>query len=86
MEEMIAKKFKMLAGTFNKRQRRLWAASEAMSVGRGGASMVARATGMSRTTIHCGIKELAGQVSAEERMPAQRVRRAGGGRKNTTVK
>jgi transposase len=43
-------------------------------------SVVARATGLSRPTIHKGIKEL----HNNERLPAHRVRRAGGGRKKSS--
>jgi hypothetical protein len=88
MEEIIAKKFKMLAGTFNERQRRLWAAAETQGLGYGGVSMVARATGISRPTIIQGIKELAEgeRKSPEERMSPERCRRCGGGRKKATRK
>jgi transposase len=82
MEEIIARKFQRLHAEWNERQRRLWAASEAMSVGRGGVSVVARATGLSRPTIHKGIKEL----ENGERLAENRVRREGGGRKKATQK
>jgi hypothetical protein len=36
----------------------IWAATESQSFGRSGISLVARATSMSQTTIHGGIKEL----------------------------
>lgn len=65
------------------RGRRQWAAAEARELGWGGVSSVARATGLSRTTITAGLRELdlpAAQRSAEGR----RVRRPGGGRKTLT--
>ena len=77
MEEIISRKYQMLKKELNERQRRLWAASEALSLGYGGVSAVAHATGMSRTTITHGIKEL----QNGERLPESRVRREGGGRK-----
>ena len=77
MEAIIARKFHTLSSEWNERQRRLWAASESISLGRGGISIVARATGLSRPTIHKGIKELA----RGERLAENRVRREGGGRK-----
>ena len=43
---------------FDEQTRRLWAAAEAQVIGRSGVSLVARATGLSRTTIHQGIKDL----------------------------
>ena len=80
MEEIISKKFQMLESEWNERQKRLWAAGEALCFGRGGISMVSRATGLSRPTITKGIREL----THNERLPEKRVRREGGGRKNTT--
>jgi hypothetical protein len=80
MEEIIANKFFVLKRELNERQRRLWAASEAMSLGHGGISIVAKATGMSRTTITQGVDELRN----EKRLAENRVRREGGGRKKTT--
>ena len=43
MEEIISRKYQTLHLEWNERQRRLWAASEAMCLGRGGVSIVARA-------------------------------------------
>ena len=63
---------------------RLWAANEALALGYGGVSTVARATGLSRTTIHAGIAELR-ERSASPLEPG-RVRRPGGGRKKLTEK
>jgi transposase len=82
MEEIIARKFQMLKHEWNERQKRLWAAGEAICLGHGGVSVVARATGLSRPTINQGIREL----KNEERLPENRVRREGGGRKNITEK
>ena len=72
----------MLKGSLNERSRRLWAAAEAQSLGYGGVSLVAEATGISRSTIVRGMKEgRSTKRDAEE----GRVRRAGGGRKRATV-
>jgi hypothetical protein len=76
-ELAIGERYRALAGEFDERRRRLWAAAEARSHGRGGVSAVARATGMSPTTIHKGLCELA----VGETLPPGRVRRPGGGRK-----
>lgn len=62
----------------NERQRRVLAAAEAKSYGKGGVTVVARITGLSRQTIYRGLEELG---NFDE--PA-RVRRAGGGRKKLT--
>jgi SAM-dependent methyltransferase len=74
-EVAIGVKFRALAGEFNERQRRLWAASEARAAG--GIAATARATGMAVDTIRKGIVEL----EAGESIGAGRVRRRGGGRK-----
>ena len=71
----------MLKHSLDERSRRLWAAAEAQALGYGGASLVVRAIGISRSTIVRGIRETQGGPSAEE----GRVRRAGGGRKRATA-
>ena len=60
----------------DERGRRLFAASEARQLGRGGIAAVRRACGLSRPTIAKGIGEL-----DEAPLPGGRVRRPGGGRK-----
>jgi hypothetical protein len=49
--EMITVKYRALAGRLDEATLRLWAAVEARNLGRGGVSGVAKAIGMSRTTI-----------------------------------
>jgi transposase len=78
-ESAIAERFRLLrgAGALNERTRRLWAAAEARSHGRGGISAVSRATGIDQETIRRGVRELeSGEVLQEGR-----VRRAGAGNK-----
>jgi transposase len=79
-EEAIKRRFELLVPHLDERTRRLMAASEAVAIGRGGATAVARATGVSRRVIGAGIKELADASTAG----AVRIRRPGGGRKRTT--
>ena len=62
----------------DERARRLFVASEAKSAGYGGIVTVARATGMARSTIGRGLKDLA----VPEALEPGRVRRPGGGRKS----
>jgi transposase len=76
---IIQEKYKALNEFFDERGRRIWAAVEARALQRGGISKVAKATGMSRTTIHVGFKEL--QSGRSSSPPSGRVRRKGGGRK-----
>ncbi len=78
-DEAIKRRFELLSPHLDERTRRLMAASEAVAVGRGGASAVARATGVSRRVIGEGIKEL----SVAPVGGAVRIRRPGGGRKRT---
>jgi transposase len=78
--EPIRRRFELLARHLDERTRRLLVASEALAIGRGGASTVARATGVSRRAIGEGIKELTNGLPAG----AARIRRPGGGRKRTT--
>jgi transposase len=84
-EESIQHKYQLLGEIFDERERRLWAAVEASELGRGGISTVARATGLSRTTIYQGLEEL-GQGQAKGGLGRERVRAAGGGRKRLTEK
>lgn len=81
-EEAIRQRFELIAGELNERTRRLFAASEALVIGRGGISAVSRATGLSRKAIGQGIKEL----QEEQRAKDRRIRRKGGGRKTTVSK
>jgi len=80
--DTIRAKYEALAPVLTERSRRLWAATEAKSLGHGGIAAVIRATGISRSTISRGIQELASGEAAEP----QRVRRRGAGRKRSTDK
>ena len=81
MLQVIRQKYRMLKHSLNERSRRVWAAAEARVLGFGGASVVARATGVSRSTIVRGLKEAGSGRGARE----DRVRRPGGGRKSATA-
>jgi hypothetical protein len=78
--EGIRQKYLDLCPVMNERVRRQWAASEAKALAGGGVSAVAMATGMSRTTIRVGIKELQERQHRGD-VPMTRVRRPGGGGK-----
>lgn len=73
----IADKYQAVSPEPGERGRRLWAAAEARSLGWGGISAVAKATGISDRTIRNGIGELDSCAGAEGRQ-----RRAGGGRRS----
>ena len=79
--EAVQQKFELLRPLMTERLRRQWAACEAQALGRGGLALVARATGLSRTTIWSGRRELrqrADEPGAE--LGPERVRAPGGGR------
>jgi Rhodopirellula transposase DDE domain len=75
-------KYEALAPELTERSRRHWAATEALAMGHGGIGTVARATGLSRSTISRGLDE----VRSGDRLDEGRVRRPGGGRKPTIRK
>jgi len=81
-EAAIRQRFESLASTLDERQRRWWAASEAKAWGYGGVSLVSRSTGISRRTIHVGLRELQGDPTAA--LEIGRVRRSGAGRPTAT--
>jgi transposase len=72
-------KYAALAPVFTERSRRLWAATEARALGHGGIALVEQATGISRSTIQRGLREL----EAGETVDPGRTRKPGGGRKRT---
>jgi hypothetical protein len=79
----IRRKYRSLRMEMAERTRRQWAAAEARALGWGGVSTIARATGISRTTITAGLREL--DLPTQQRTAeALRIRRPGGGRKPLT--
>ncbi len=83
-EALISKRYQLISGILNERQRRLYLAAEAQVLGYGGISLVSRATNISRPVIHAGLKELEGLDLSEE-LEDGRIRRPGGGRKRTVL-
>jgi transposase len=79
---ILRKKYRMVQAVLDERGRRVWAAAEAISLPHGGVSLVAQATGLSRTTIHAGIREFESRKTKP--LETGRSRRAGGGRKPLT--
>ncbi len=73
MNQQVAltkEKYESLVPVFNERMRRLWAATEARALGRGGITQVARATGMARATVRAGLRELRAGGGVESRRGA----------------
>ncbi|HEX5505040.1 MAG TPA: ISAzo13 family transposase [Thermomicrobiales bacterium] len=81
--DAIQERYARVAGTLDERGRRAVAASEALALGWGGISAVARATGLSRDAIRAGIRELRGLVPVAA---PGRIRRPGGGRTRTAAR
>jgi transposase len=74
-EEALVQMFAMLTPHLDERRKRLLAGAQARALGRGGIAAVARASGMSRSTVQSGVREV--NEGAE---PSGRVRRPGAGR------
>lgn len=79
--QWIENKYQGLSGELSERARRRWAAVEAVSLGRGGISVVSAATGLGYSTIQRGIREL----NTGDTPPSGRQRRLGAGRKRAVV-
>jgi Rhodopirellula transposase DDE domain len=81
----VRQKYELLSPVMNERVRRQWASSEALALARGGITLVAQATGLSRTTITAGLRELrTGAQQGAADPEADRVRRPGAGRQPLT--
>src|SRR4051812_14810724 len=79
--EAVRRKFELLRPLMTERMRRHWAACEAMTLPRGGVTSVAQATGLSRTTIWAGLRELQDLDDGPDGdLPVERARHAGAGR------
>lgn len=79
--ETLRKKFERISGVLDERGRRVWAAAEAEALGYGGQSLVAKATGLARTTLY---REGVRQASDQPIPVGGRMRKVGGGRKKLT--
>jgi len=72
----IRRRWEAVGSTLDERGRRLFAAIEARTAGRGALAVVSKITGLARSTINRGEDDL-----DAEPLPKGRVRRAGGGRR-----
>ena len=73
----VRARYRMLRAVLDERSQRIFAAAEALALGRGGIAAVVRATKVSRSTVSRGIRDVEDGVALEE----GRIRRPGGGRK-----
>ena len=82
--KVIIEKMREFMPHLNEEQRRLYVASEAKALGRGGKRMIEKSLGVSHNTINQGIVELdAKNPSIDNPKPSSKQRKAGGGRKKT---
>ena len=83
----VRQKYEALAPLLDERTRRRWAACEARALGRGGISLVAQVTGLSRPLIRRGLTELDDQVGCDRAASEEpaRLRRPGAGRPRLTA-
>ena len=82
----IRRRYESLQSVLDERQMRLWAAAEALALGRGGPAAVTEATGVRGKRLWKGKQDLAelGHQAPEESARQRRVRRPGAGRKPLT--
>ena len=79
--EEIRERWRQIAPLLDERARRRFAANEAMAHGYGGVMAVSVATGLARSTINRGIRE----VRSNHNEVVKRVRRPGAGRKTAVT-
>jgi hypothetical protein len=89
--EAIRERYFRLRPFLDERTARLWAANESLAAGTGGVTLVARATGLARSTLGYGRQELRAAAAPTEQAALRggrrvRVRRPGGGRKQHSEK
>lgn len=77
---LIKERYQVLGILLNEKSRRLWSAAEAKVLGHGGTTAVSKATGISRTTLMAGLREL----KEPDKIDMGRLRKEGGGRKKKT--
>lgn len=80
--DAIRMRYEAVVGHLDERGLQLFAASEARAAGRGGIALVSRLTGIARSTIGRGLKDLDREATEWPHGP---VRRSGGGRKAASV-
>jgi hypothetical protein len=80
-ERAARKRYREMAPVLNEQSRRRFVALEAQALGRGGVSLMARISGLARSTIYQGLSDIRDRVLA----PDGRIRKAGGGRKKKAI-
>ena len=80
--EIIKAKWLDIKDHLDERAKRVWAATEARALGHGGISRVSEATGLARSTIQDGLREI---NTVQTVAPMNQIRRSGGGRKKNQL-
>jgi len=80
----IREKYSALKFYLDERTIRIWAATEIKQIGKGGTTIVKKATGLDYKTLNKGLAELA--QNETERLDSEHIRNKGGGRKKTLKK
>ena len=80
----IRTKYLRINHSLDEKTRRLWCATEALSIGVGGVTLVHNATKVSRSVIHRGIKDI--QQKGRRKKSKGRIRKKGGGAKLVSSK
>jgi hypothetical protein len=84
IELAVKERYQNIEWALNERLRRLFAASEAKTIGHGGIAIVWKATGVARGSIQQGLKEITERPEGIE-SSSHRIRRVGAGRKTTVT-
>src|SRR5215472_8855813 len=74
-------RYRQMVPVLNERSRRRFVALEARALGHGGVSAMARISGLARSTIYNGLRDIRNKVS----VPPGRLRKPGAGRKRKAV-
>lgn len=83
---LLKRKYEILKNELDERAKRIWAASEAISLGHGGIKLVSQATNVAESTIRIGQKEIRTSNKHLQEPGMRRIRQEGGGRKPITEK
>ena len=73
-KNFLRKKYQKIKHALNEKTRRLWCASEALAIGKGGIALIHAVTQVSRPTIYAGIHELR-QKSHRKAVSQERIRK-----------
>lgn len=80
-ERAVRKRYREMAPVLNEQSRRRFVALEAQALGRGGVSLMARISGLARSTIYQGLSDVRNRVF----ISGGRIRKEGGGRKKKAI-